>query len=264
MTVSPQTGRPESVNVVFKSKPIDVGMAEAYFELATPSHFWCKRRFEVFQKLAEDSLVKGKSVAEFGCGNGVVQWQIEKTYGVPVWGCDLNETALRRSIAPSGPIYYYNIHDRCDEYAARFDVIFLFDVLEHIDKEDQFLDSVKFHLKKGGHLAINVPAQQWLYSAYDKVQGHCRRYSLASLSDVALRNGFNIDAITYWGAPLVPVALARKVMLGNRKLEASKYQQGFDPRTPLLNRALRGLSQMEMLPQSVVGTSVMAILASRP
>jgi SAM-dependent methyltransferase len=246
--------------VVFKSKPVDVGMAEAYFEVAKPSHFWCRRRFEVFEKLILPSFFEGKAVAEFGCGNGVVQAQIEASFGVPVWGCDLNETALRRTIAHSRPVYYYNIHDRLEEYRGRFDIIILFDVLEHIDNEDQFLESAKFHLSKRGHLAINVPAQQWLYSVYDKVQGHCRRYSRKRLLEVTERNGFTTKAATYWGAPLMPLVMARKLVLGSRDVHSETYQRGFDPGGSLVNRVLFRLSRIEILPQSFTGTSVMAIV----
>jgi len=251
---------PQYAAVVFKSKPIDVGMAAAYFQIANPAHFWCRRRFEVFEALGGASLVKSKSLAEIGCGSGVLQRQIEEAYDISVAGFDLDEGALRRNMSCSSAVYCYDIHDRLEEFRGRFDVIFLFDVLEHIADEDRFLESVKFHLTGNGSLAINVPAGQWLFSAYDKVQGHHRRYSLHGLCNVARRNGFAVKAASYWGAPLVPIVLLRKLLLRNGSGKPSTYERGFDPRTAALNRVLLGLSRCEMLPQSLVGTSVMAIL----
>ena len=43
-------------------------------------------------------------------------------------------------------------------------MILLFDVLEHITEEDQFLNALLFHLKPHGKLVINVPAGQWAFS----------------------------------------------------------------------------------------------------
>jgi hypothetical protein len=67
----------ESSRVIFKSKPLMGIMADQYFDLATPRHFWCRRRFEVLRKLADERLRSATRAAEIGCGNGVLQRQIE-------------------------------------------------------------------------------------------------------------------------------------------------------------------------------------------
>jgi hypothetical protein len=133
-------------------------------------------------------------------------------------------------------------------------------VLEHIEDEDSFLAATKFHLAEGGCLILNVPALPWLFSAYDRVQGHRRRYTVRSLRAVAERNGFRVRALTYWGAPLVPVAALRKAILTLGKTRPDPYSTGFDPGSPLRNACLYGLSRVEVTPQRVLGTSVMAVL----
>ena len=40
-------------------------------------------------------------------------------------------------------------------FQGRFDLIFLWDVIEHISDEDSFLKAVLFHLAPGGNLAVN-------------------------------------------------------------------------------------------------------------
>jgi SAM-dependent methyltransferase len=246
--------------VIFKSRPLTGIMAEPYFDLATPRHFWCRRRFEVLQKLAGDRLRTARRGAEIGCGNGVLQRQIEDAYELAPSGFDLHEAALRKNMARRGDVYCYDIHDRAEEFRGAFDVVLMFDVLEHIDDEDQFLESARFHVAKGGAIILNVPALQWLYSPYDSVQGHKRRYSIGDVKDVARRNGFFPKQATYWGGPLVPVAALRKATLTIGKKGPDNYATGFDPGSELMNACLYRYSQLETVPQQIAGTSVMAVL----
>jgi len=252
-----------SARVIFKSAPLTGIMADKYFDLATPQHFWCKRRFEVLQKLADGRLRSAARIAEIGCGNGVLQRQVEDAYNIAPTGFDLHEAALRHNMCRQGKVYCYDIHDRAEEFRKAFDVILMFDVLEHIEDQDRFLESAKFHLADRGSIILNVPALQWLYSPYDRVQGHQRRYSLAVVKEVAERNGFNVSKATYWGGPLVAVLALRKAVLMMKKSQADSYATGFDSRGELMNTALYNFSRFEVLPQSVAGTSVMAVLDVR-
>ena len=235
-------------------------MAEPYFDLATPKHFWCRRRFEVLQKLAGHRLRAAGKAAEIGCGNGVLQRQIEDAYDLAPSGFDLHEAALRKNMARRGEVYCYDIHDRAEEFRNAFDVLLMFDVLEHIADQDRFLESARFHLAKGGAIILNVPALQWLYSPYDRVQGHQRRYSLQDVRDVARRNGFYPKEATYWGGPLVPVVALRKATLTLGKARLDNYSTGFDPGSEFMNACLYKYSQLEIIPQQIAGTSVMAVL----
>jgi SAM-dependent methyltransferase len=250
----------QSTRVIFKSPPLSGIMADQYFDLATPQHFWCRRRFEVLRKLAGERLQSVTRVAEIGCGNGVLQRQIEDAYDLAPAGFDLHESALRRNICRRGNVYCYDIHDRATEFEKAFDLLLMFDVLEHIEDQDRFLQSARFHLAECGCLIINVPALQWLFSPYDRVQGHQRRYSLESLREVAARNKFRVSRATYWGAPLVPVLALRKAALSIGSASKDSYSAGFDSRGDLMNSALYLLSRCEVLPQRIVGTSVMAVL----
>lgn len=249
--------------VVFKSSPLTGIMADQYFDLAQPGHFWCRRRFEVLRKLAGGRLRSAARAAEIGCGNGVLQRQIEDAYDLAPAGFDLHEAALRRNMCRRGAVYCYDIHDRAEEFRKAFDVLLMFDVLEHIEDQDGFLESAKFHLADGGCIIINVPALQWLYSPYDRIQGHQRRYSLPALREVAQRNGFKVRESTYWGGPLVPVLALRKATLTIGRSRLDNYSTGFDPRGNFMNDCLYRFSRCEVLPQRIAGTSVMAVLDSK-
>lgn len=241
--------------ITYLSAPTPVRMGDWWFEIATEDHFWIRRRFDVLRRLADPVVRNAVRAAEIGCGNGLLQREMEDFYGISVTGFDLNELALRRNVSQKSPLYCYNIHQRDARFRADFDLLFLFDVLEHIEDESGFLQSVRFHLADGGSLLINVPAHQFFYSDYDRTAGHIRRYSLNQLKKVSEQNGFKVRAVTYWGLPLVPLLLVRKLIRMR-----SSGKSGMDPRGRSINKLLASLARCEPLPQTLLGTSVMAVL----
>jgi SAM-dependent methyltransferase len=245
--------------ITYLSPPTPVNMGDWWFDIATRDHFWIRRRFEVMRRLADSVLRNSRSAAEIGCGNGLLQKGLEDYYGISVTGFDLNEVALRKNVSRVSPLYCYDIHHRDPEFGAHFDLLLLFDVLEHIEAEGDFLQSAKFHLTDSGILLVNVPAHQFFYSDYDRAAGHVRRYSINHLTNVAEKNGFKIRALSYWGLPLVPLLLARKGM----SMQRTNGKAGFDTRGSTINSLLAALARCEPLPQKFLGTSLMAVLDSQ-
>jgi SAM-dependent methyltransferase len=245
--------------ITYLSASLPVNMGDWWFDVATSNHFWIRRRFQVMRRLADSVLRNSRRAAEIGCGNGLLQRDVEDHYGIPVAGFDLNELALQKNVSRRSPLYCYNIHHRNPEFRAHFDLLFLFDVLEHIENESEFLQSVKFHLAESGTLLINLPAHQFFFSDYDRAAGHVRRYSMTQVAELAERNGLRVSAWTYWGLPLVPLLLARKAM----NMERSNGKAGFDAGGPTMNRLLFFVAGCELVPQRVLGTSVMVVLQNQ-
>src|SRR5579864_6146057 len=158
----------------YLSSPTEVSMDDRWFEIASIEHFWIRRRFDVLQRLAGDLIPSAKEMAEVGCGHGLLQRQIEDRYEREVAGFDLNEYALKQNVSRHSSVSCYNIFRMDPTLQSRFDVIFLFDVLEHLSQEDGFLGALLFHLAREGKLVLNVPAGQWAYSEYDHAVGHVR------------------------------------------------------------------------------------------
>jgi SAM-dependent methyltransferase len=235
-------------------------MADRWFAIAVIDHFWIRRRFEVFQRLAGGLIPGVREMAEIGCGHGVFQRQIELAYGREVTGFDLNEYALKQNLSRISKVCCYDIYQKEAALRERFDLIFLFDVLEHIADEDPFLEALMFHLAPGGKLVVNVPAGQWAYSAYDEAAGHVRRYSIGTLRETAQRNDLEFADWSYWGLPLVPSLLLRKPWLMGKHGREEIISAGFDSRTPAINRMLGFVSRCEPVPQKLLGTSLMAVL----
>jgi cyclopropane fatty-acyl-phospholipid synthase-like methyltransferase len=246
--------------IKYLSSPAEVSMADRWFEIASIEHFWVQRRFEVLRRLAEGLIISAKDMAEIGCGNGLLQRQIEDGYDMEVAGFDLNEFALKQNVSRRSAVCCYDIFCANPTLQSKFDLIFLFDVLEHISDEDGFLAALRFHLAGNGKLILNVPAGQWAYSKYDQAAGHVRRYSIGMLRETAARSGLRVQKWSYWGLPLVPTLAVRRLWLKSKKDKAGIISSGFDPRSKAINRLLRLVSQCELVPQKVLGTSLMAIL----
>jgi len=249
--------------IEYLSPAAEVSMADRWFEIASVDHFWVRRRFEVLQRLADELITGARDMAEIGCGHGLLQRQVEDAYGREVTGFDLNEYALQQNISRRSKLCCYDIFQKDSALQGRFDVVFLFDVLEHISDEDRFLDALLFHLKPQGKLLINVPAGQWAFSQYDEAAGHVRRYSTRTLNATAERNGLRTEEWSYWGLPLVPTLLLRKASLRGKHDQNKIITSGFDSRSTAINSALGSLSRCEWIPQKLLGTSLMAILRKK-
>jgi len=246
--------------IEYLSPAAEVSMSDGYFQIATTDHFWVSRRFDVLQRIADGILSGATEIAEIGCGHGLLQRQIEDKYGKPVTGFDLNEYGLKHNVSRISRVCCYDIHQRNEDLRGKFDLIFLFDVLEHISDEDNFLDALLFHLAPQGRVIINVPAGRWAFSEYDTAAGHVRRYAVKDLQAVALRNNLEIQNWTWWGFPLVPTLAIRKLLLMGKRDQGKIISTGFDSKAPWIDKVLGTLARFEWIPQKLLGTSLMAVL----
>lgn len=113
----------------------------------------------------------------------------------------------------------------------------MFDVLEHIEDEEAALRRVHGLLRPGGRLFITVPAYQFLFSVDDRIAGHFRRYTIASLTGALLESGFRVELASYMFAPLPPLVFLLRTLptkLGLRR--------GIDPERDAAEHAPGGIA----------------------
>jgi len=261
--INAQEDKIYSEGIEFLSPPSEYRMADEWYDIAKVDHFWIKWRFEIMKRL----LPKGfnwDSTLDVGCGSGISAEQIAGYYGYAIAGCDLNLESLKMASLKHSKLYFYNIHHKCHEFKEAFSNILLLDVLEHIQDPGSFLNSIKFHLKPGGRLIINVPAIQLLYSRYDEVAGHLRRYSISSLRSELNSMGFILENACYWGLSFVPLLLIRKCVLHFCKRK-NVIAWGFQPRCSLINSVLELIAKAEysIFPCPFIGTSLMVVARKR-
>jgi hypothetical protein len=139
------------------------------------------------------------------------------------------------------------------------------DVLEHIKDDQEFLETASAYLKPGGTIVLNVPSGPWLYSLYDKLVGHHRRYTEKQLRDMFLQLSFEISTIRSWGITLIPLAFARKILLPLINSDRSRVRVGFRMPSSILNRVFLWLLRLERLFPVLrfMGTSVI-VVATKP
>ena len=96
----------------------------------------------------------------------------------------------------------------------------LFDVVEHIENDSEFLGLIYDYLQPNGVVYVTVPAFHFLWSSNDVSAGHFRRYTTHSLTSVLTRCGFNVSYCSYLFSFLVPpIFLLRSIpsCMGFRK-----------------------------------------------
>ena len=239
-----------------------------YYEIAQPSHFWIDGRIKALLKLIRKldiGLQGGLKGMEIGCGNGVVRYQLESCTDWVIDASDLDLCGLQLAQKGRGHLYRYNILEQNQIFKEKYNFLILFDVIEHIADVPKFLSSCLFHLKKGGYIFINVPALQVLYTDYDRVQGHQKRYNKISLNKTLEEAGLQILDLQYWGFCLVPLVFARKILSSSSKDPEVIIRQGFQPPSSFLNWALCKILSLEskILPQPPLGTSLMAVVKKK-
>jgi SAM-dependent methyltransferase len=104
---------------------------------------------------------------------------------------------------------------------ARYDSIVYVNVLEHVEDHEGELSRAREGLGPNGHLLIFVPALPWLYSPFDKVIGHFRRYRKHDLVELAERTGFATVSARYFDVAGILPWYVKFVLLKNMMSGAS-------------------------------------------
>jgi len=87
----------------------------------------------------------------------------------------------------------------------KYDYIFAFEVLEHIENDTKTLKSWHKLLKPNGTLIFSVPAHMSDWSISDKKAGHYRRYEQTTLTKQLESLKFTVDVFWNYGYPLTKI-----------------------------------------------------------
>lgn len=245
--------------IEFLSQPAPVSMADEWFKYAGIDNFWMQWRFEVVKRFQHLLPTKDEPTIEIGCGSGVFRQQLETELGYTVDGCDLNLNAIKMAKKGNGRLMIYDVFDENPALLSKYATAFIMDVVEHIEDDVAFLRAAVKHVRPGGIVVVNVPANMFLYSQFDVVAGHVRRHSKETMKKLLQNAGLEPLIITNWAGTMVPILMARKVMLKFK--QGNEMKDGFKPPNQLTDSFLRALMQLELsLPFfPAFGTSVFAI-----
>ena len=127
----------------------------------------------------------------------------------------------------------------------------LFDVLEHIEGDKQFLKDINIYLKNEGYLYITVPAYDLLWSQEDINAGHFRRYTLSSMTKILNDSGFKIEYSTYiFSILFIPILLFRvifkRLLHKKDKRKADKAKDDHEIKNIVLQKLLEKVFVFEL------------------
>ena len=144
------------------------------------SHWWYVGRRSILQSfLSKLNLSNEAKILEIGCGTGANIELLNKFGSVSI--LEPNKFALNYLDKKKLKIANIKIGDCPNDliYKKKFDLVCLFDVLEHIDEDERTLNKISNILKLNGYIFLTVPAYQWLWSGHDERLMHKRRYNIS-------------------------------------------------------------------------------------
>lgn len=250
--------------IIFISELEKIDFPKVWYEISSESHFWFLWRLGAFKRFLEDCSIgfnQPLKILEIGCGTGILLKQLEETTKWEIDGADLNMVSLMGWSPARGRKFYYNVFDKEKRFEEFYDGMIMFDVLEHISRPREFLKAAAFHLKKGAHLFLNMPANRKLFGNYDRVVGHLRRYSPQQIENELRETPLKLIGTRYWGLLGAFLVLWRNFLLTNRKHPDEITRVGFQPPANVVNSILRFYSRLEtsVLPTPPFGSSILAI-----
>lgn len=175
-------------------------------------HFWFRARNRAIGAVLESvraGLQPGYRVLEVGCGTGNVLRELQASaVGGTVMGMDLHQEGLRYAQRRVDPALLVRADAGHPPFSVRFDVVGLFDVIEHLDDDVAVLRQLRGLLTANGRLMLTVPADPRLWSYFDVGAHHRRRYSIGELNDKLVAAGYSVEYLTPYMSVLHPVLWA--------------------------------------------------------
>lgn len=187
------------------------------------SSFWFKSRNNVICNVLKRISINN-SFVDIGGGTGLQAFFVQQNF--PQINVALIEPGYDGCLVARkrGLINVYNcLFNDFDFEKFNSEIVGLFDVIEHIDKDVEFLTELASKLSKGNKIVVTVPAYNWLWSDLDDYGCHHRRYNKKMIFDLAKESGLNISYFSYFFTYLIPlIFLLRKIpykLFGSRSKE---------------------------------------------
>jgi SAM-dependent methyltransferase len=245
-----------------------------YAELfaAEDRHFWFRARNRAILALVASitaDFPAGYRALEVGCGTGnTLRTLVQACPGGLVVGMDLFSEGLHHArMRTAFPLVQADM--QAAPFRARFQLIGLFDVLEHLPDDERALADLHGLLRPGGALVMTVPAHPSLWSYHDDAAGHRRRYRSDALRAKLGAAGYEVEYLSEYMMSMLPLIWLRRLptLLRRRALspECVRSLRARELDTPGLVNALlsavlgqeaRAIARRWHLP---VGSSIIAV-----
>lgn len=169
-------------------------------------HWWYRGRRRVYLahlRAALGSVRTGRALDVGGASGGFARGL--SRYAETVHAIDLDRRQLGdaeiagRARLVQGDACALPMRDRS------YDLVTLFDVLEHVEDEQRVLGEVRRVLRPGGLTVLSVPAYDWLYAHHDRGETRVRRYTRARLRRALEAADLKVERVTHANVVLFPL-----------------------------------------------------------
>lgn len=191
---------------------MNIAMYRLFFDIQK-KHWW----FVTKKAIVLDTISRyfgspaGAKVLDIGCGSGLMLNSLEKVG--ETFGMDMSDEAISFSKEVfNGRVEKGFLPDRIPYDENFFDLIVALDVIEHVDEDLASLRAIHSRLASGGKAVITVPAYMFLWSSFDEMNEHKRRYTLSELNRKLVQAGFTVEKITYFNTLLFPAVFAVRML----------------------------------------------------
>lgn len=171
----------------------------------------------------------GKHILEVGAGNGTFsQLLFEESKGARL---SVQEPAanllplLKRRFSDVPQVHVIDgpfSADHADSFPV--DTIVMVNVLEHVENDREYLQTMRRMLPVGGHLLLFVPATPGIFGSLDRALDHYRRYTKKDLSAKLCEAGFRIEKIRHFNFVGVAAWFAAGRLLNKNTVRASEVR----------------------------------------
>jgi len=207
-------------------------------------HWWFVARRAILERQIVHLLPRNcePSILEVGCGTGGNLEMLGRHGRVSAIEKDDVGRAIAIGRGTCADIRTGACPDEIPFTGQSFDLICMFDVLEHIERDVETLSSLRPLLGTQGRMLITVPAYQWLWSSHDDFLHHKRRYSARTLRECIGQAGLVEERLTYFNTLLFPAIAAVRL---KERLAPMENSSTADVPSPRLNAVLQGIFSRE-------------------
>lgn len=197
-------------------------------------HWWFVSRRKILRELLLTLQLPARSdILEVGCGTGGNIAFLQEFGKVSCVESDESAATLAKQ-RDQTLVMPGKLPNEMPTFDHPFDLIVLFDVIEHVEEHVESLQALSCLLKPGGRIVLTVPAFSFLWSQHDEENHHKRRYSRRSLNKLVTDSRLSLDYISYfnfWLFPLVAaIRLIRKVIPYKESWQDMKQPAGLPNR----------------------------------
>jgi len=176
-------------------------------------HWWFKAKRDIIKSSIKTFSPNLENILEIGSGTGSNIKMLQEFAKLTIIEPNLYaRSKIKENFKDSVEILDGKLPNNLN-LNKKFDLICLFDVLEHIKEDLESLKILKQYLNQDGKIIITVPAFQFLFSQHDVNLHHFRRYNQKQLKKLIKQSDYEIEFISYFNFFLFPLALISRIWL---------------------------------------------------